>query len=309
MRRRPGHSGMPTPWPWLAATSLLILVACSKTEMFYRNVDWMLERYAAKSVDVNETQLARWRPEMEAILQRHETQELPLISDYFGLLLLALDGSQGAAVDGRCLLSAATLVYTRQAILAADLAAPLLAMLEASQIQHLSGYLAQRRDRYRERYLQGELEQQVEARTDRLVERIEGWTGTLNRAQQQRVERLSGDLPDIAGHWLNYREQQETVLLSLLAEGADEQRLRAHLLGWWMPWTRGGSEFTQTWQLAESEFIAFLDDFAISLEQQQRAHFRDRLLQLRADLEAINGGQPRAVRETPGVFSCEPLSI
>lgn len=285
-------------------TALLLLSGCSRTEWLYRNADWVLERYAVKALDVNEAQLRGWRPVLERILKQHLDREIPILEGYLELMARAVDGSPGDRVDAACLVSGATLIFTQHARLAVDLAVPLMLELDPRQINHLAVYMTERRTRFRERYLQGDETERRQARTVRLTRRIEGWTGSLDRWQQARVERLTASLPDVAAYWFGDRKRQEERLLQLLHGGADADTLHAHLLSWWVPWAGVAPGFKDQWKMAEAAFILLFDDLAVSLTDQQRQHFGSRVSSLRKDLAGLRGDAPYAVRKPPRELQC-----
>lgn len=294
---------------WLALIAVLLLGGCSTTGWFYRNADWLIERYAVKSVDANQAQLEFWRPGLERVLQQHLELEIPLLESYLELIARVVDGSPGKRVHAACLVSGANLIFMRHASLAADLAAPLMAALEPHQIDHFEGYMTERRARFRERYLTGNERERYRARVERLTERIERWTGSLEQPQQERVERLVASLPDIAENWMFQRKHREQRLLQLLRDGADRDRLHAQLLNWWVPWNGDNQEFTDEWKQAETAFIHLLDDLAVSLSDRQQQHFSGKVSSLRRDLAAMRGDTPQPVREIPRKLQCRTQQL
>ena len=107
------------------------------------------------------------------------------------------DATPGAA----CLVDAAVLLYQRHARLAVELGAPLLASLDATQIRHLAGHMAQRHQDNVERYLNPDPAQRQEARQERILERIENWTGELNDDQNKRIRDALDRTPDLSPLW------------------------------------------------------------------------------------------------------------
>lgn len=290
---------------WLVLIgSILLLAGCSSTQWLYRNADWVIERYAVKSLDVNDAQLEAWRPLLEQILEQHLHSEIPILAHYADLLARAVNESPGERVDAACLVSGATLILTRHAKLAADLAAPLLVELDLSQIDHLAEYLAERRSQFRERYLQKDETQQHQARVQRLTGRIEKWIGSLNSKQQARIEQFTSGLPDVAPNWSDYRERQEEQLLQLLHENADVYSLHTHLLNMLIPWAGADPKFTTLWRQAEAAFIHLLDDLETSLTDRQRQHLDSEITSFQNDITAIGGDKRQVKKERPSTMLC-----
>lgn len=286
------------------ALCLLLVGGCSRTTVLYRNLDWFLEQYAIKTLDATPDQLEAWRPVLASVLDRHVQQELPLLEGYFALLAQAMGSESPADFDGACLVAEANRIYARHARLAAELAVPLLESLTPGQLDHLSDYLVERRNFFHDRYLRGDETAQRVARTARLVDRFEGWTGPLNVTQRIGVEQFAARLSSVPGDWLKFRERQEARLLQLLWRGAGREAVHAQLIRWWVPWSSEKSEFFVQWQFAEDALARLLDHLAASLTDRQRERVTERAKFLISELSALRPGQPGVAEETWRQFRC-----
>ena len=262
---------------------VLLGSACSRTELAYRNADGLLEYYAWKITRTSSLQRDSWQPVLQTTLRQHREQELPLIIAYLDLAgrsIKETNGLPGAAslVDG------ALLLYQRHARLAVDLSAPLLAELDAAQIQHLAAYTAKRQQKAVKRYLAEDPEDRKTARQERITERIEEWTGKLNDLQRQQIKDSLEYIPDLSASWLSYRAQQTERLLTMLRAGADTESLRQFLGDWWVHREGTSAETSRSWQIAREEFIQLLADLATTLTNKQRESIENRLGELRGDL-------------------------
>jgi hypothetical protein len=257
--------------------------ACSRVEFTYRNADWLLEYYAWKTVRVNEVQLEHWQPLLQSILLRHREEELPLVIAYLDLAGRATrvaDATPGAA----CLVDAALLLYQRHARLAVDLGAPLLANLDATQVMHLAGHTAQRQQEDVERYLNPDPELRQEARQDRVLERIEHWTGELNDDQKKLILDTLDRTPDLSPLWLAQRAEKTAALLAMLETGANTAVLRDYLEAWWVHRDGASAETLRRWRIARDEFVQLMDELATTLTSRQRTRIEGRLRDLRDSL-------------------------
>lgn len=274
---------------------LTILVsACSRAEFSYRKADWLLEYYAWKAVDTSSVQRDDWQPLLQTTLRRHREQELPLVIAYLdqaGHIIGETDNAIGAT----CLVDGALLLYRRHARLAVDLAVPLLADLDTTQISHLREYTAQRQQEAIKHYLDPNPQRRKAARQERITDRIENWTGKLNASQQQLIKEALEHIPDLSESWLAYRAQQTDTLLTMLQSGASTSSLRDYLGDWWVH--RGGTsaESRQHWQLAMHGFIELMDNLATTLTSRQRKKLENRLGDLREDLVAFLPSSPGLV--------------
>ena len=272
----------------LTIISILILFssACSRTEIVYRNADWLLERYARRTVDASAAQRDQWRPVLENTLQRHRELELPLIIAYLDGVRHSIREAESSIV-ATCLVDGALLLLQRHARLAIDLSVPLLAGLNAEQISHLAEYMAQRQQNTVERYLNPDPQQRQASRQERFIDRIERWTGKLDDNQQQQVRRALERIPDLTAHWLTHRAQQTDRLLAMLKTGANAEALRDYLNRWWVELDNGSAEYYQRLSIAKDEFHLLLQELHMTLTNRQRATIEDRLGDLRNDLASL----------------------
>jgi hypothetical protein len=268
--------------------------ACSVPGLVYRNADWQLEYYAWKTVRTTSAQRHDWQPLLQTTLQHHREQELPLLItwlDLAGRVIRETGDTSGA----ECLVDAALLLYQRHAHLAVDLAAPLLAELDADQISHLARYTTQRHQDAVKRYLDADLQHRKLAREERFTERFERWTGKLNNSQRMLVRDALERIPDMSASWLAQRAEKTNTLVALLKAGTNTEELREYLEGWWVNQDGTSTETKRQWRIARDEFIRFMDELASKLTSRQRAMLEDRLGDLRAGLASfLPGGQPPA---------------
>ena len=272
----------------LVVIAVLILLgsACSRTELAYRNADWLLEHYAGQTVDVSATQLELWQPVLASTLEHHRQEELPLVIAYLDTVTRSIreaDSSIGAA----CLVETALILYQRHARLAVDLSVPLLTDLDAAQIRHLAEYTAVRQQKAVEYYLDPNPERRKASRQKRFIDRIEKWTGKLNDHQRQEVTEALDRIPDLTAPWLAYRAQQMHRLITMLEASENASALRAHLNDWWVHWGGQSAEYRHLWSIAKHEFILLLDELGTTLTDKQRATLEDRLGELRKDLASF----------------------
>lgn len=265
------------------AVFTLIGSACSRTELAYRNADWLLEYYAGKTVNVSSAQLGRWQPVLASTLQRHREEELPRVIAYLDLVRSVVR-SNNRSIGAACLVDAALLLYQRHARLAVDLAVPLLTDLDPPQIRHLAEYLARRQQKAIKHYRNPDPELRKRARQKRFLESIERWTGELNDGQRQTVRHALERIPDLTALWLAHREQQTQKLLVMLETGTSSDDLHEYLIDWWVDWDGRSNEYRQQWGIAKSGFALLLDELGTTLTSKQRTTLEAQLADLRKDL-------------------------
>lgn len=264
----------------------LLLAGCSRTQLAYDNADWLLERYAAKTIDLSADQREQWRPVLTGVLQQHRRIELPHLVAYLDLATEHV-GQTHTPTGAACLLEGALSIARRHAQLAVDLAVPPLADLDPVQVTHLREYMKQRQQEFIKRYLDPDLEERKTRRKARFIDRIESWTGAMNDEQTRLAEDALGRMPDLTPAWLAYRERQTSQLLDLLEAGASAQTLEEYLNGWWVEWENRSTEYRRQWRIAKQEFTAFLDELAPTLTRRQREKLQKRFGRLRNELAAL----------------------
>ncbi|MEN8803174.1 MAG: DUF6279 family lipoprotein [Thiogranum sp.] len=282
----------------LIAIAILTLIssACSRTEFAYRNADGLLEYYAWKTVRTSSAQRDHWQPVLRTTLRHHREEELPLVIAYLdlaGRIIRQTDGPHGHGTA--CLVDGALFLYQRHARLAVDLAAPLLAELDDAQVRHLAKYTTQHQQEMRKRYLDPDPQTRKTARQERITDRIEKWTGTLNDSQRQQIRDALERIPDLSALWLTYRAQQTDTLLLMLGAGTDPQALREHLHGWWVSRDGTSAETSRYWRIARTEFIQLMDKLANALTNRQRTKLENRLGKLRNDLASFLPDQKQTI--------------
>jgi len=286
----------------------VLLSACSRTQLAYRNADWLLEYYAGQTIDISTAQREQWQPVLVATLQHHRDSELAYLTAYLEMAGQAVS-KQHAAVDSACLVDTALLVSRRHARLAVDLAVPLLVDLDQSQVEHLSDYTAKRQDKLVARYDDPDPELRKQARRMRFNARIEKWIGRISPDQQLIVDEALGRIPDISPMWLTYRWQQTTGLLGMLEADADAEALRQYLNSWWVEWDGRSADYNRSWRIAKLEFVIFLDRLGASLTPGQREKLGKRLAALRDDLDEFLPPESMPVSLSTLTSACEKSAV
>lgn len=261
----------------------VLVSACSRTQLAYRNADWLLEYYAGQTIDISAAQREQWQPVLAGILQKHRESELAYLVAYLDMVSKVVIKDHDA-VGVACLVDSALLVSRRHAHLAVDLAVPLLADMDQNQAEHLSEYTAKQQARLVERYLDPDPRRRKKARRTRFDERIEKWIGRMNSDQRLLVDEALERIPDITSFWLAYREQQTAGLLNMLEADIDAEALRQYLNSWWVDWDGRSTNYMRSWHVAKLEFVIFLDRLDASLTPKQRKKLGTRLAVLRKDL-------------------------
>ncbi|MCG6967583.1 MAG: DUF6279 family lipoprotein [Chromatiaceae bacterium] len=276
----------------LSILALVLLAGCSRTELLYDNADWLAERWASDLMDASDAQQDSWREMFRLAMDEHRRELLPAVIN----LLRAMEASsaKGLSADElTCWIEAADRAYRAHAEWAVPRAAAVLLDISPQQADHLAAELEKRNQAYREDYLDEDPARRERDRIERYIERTERWTGELSTGQLRLVEKAVGDMPDVAGDWLEYRAQQQQRLLALLRQGADEQTLRRFLVDWWVDFDDlpvGLEHKIEQVRHASVGLVLALDE---TLTDEQRAGFLEKVRDMREDLEAVPGNVER----------------
>ncbi|MBB2494801.1 DUF6279 family lipoprotein [Aquipseudomonas ullengensis] len=277
----------------------LLLGACSRLDIGYRNLDWLISWSLDDYLDLSRQQKQWLKPRLHNHLRWHCSTQLPLYSDWLqrSEQLIGARPLDPAQLD-------AQFDQLRQAIdtiavQTTPTVTELLRGLSPAQVAHLRKRLAQEDRELRQEYLEPSPAQQVSERQERMVERFEPWLGSLSTAQKNLIARWAQKPEQQSRLWFDNRARWQDAFLATLEQRSSEdfnQQLR-HLLqqrtDFWTPAHR--EQFARS-QTALAQLFAELINSADSRQQQ---HLLQRLHELRQDLDGLACVSPA----TPAVAS------
>ena len=260
-----------------------MLSACSRTELVYRNADWLAYRWVDGLLDADQAQSDQWPLLFERVMEEHRRELLPQVVALLNQASQQAD--RGLSADRLdCLWQGADRLMETHGRMIVPAATQVLSGISAEQVEHLRAELNERNAEYRENYLHPDPVEREEARIGRFTERVERWTGELTTEQARLVDVAVRRLPDIAGDWLAYRERQQQRLLDLLNAGAAPQTLEAFLIAWWVEAADRDPGLVNDFQRLRDGWIRMLAELDTTLDEQQRAHLLESVVDLRDDL-------------------------
>lgn len=266
----------------LIALGLAVLIAagCSRVYLAYNTADFFIERYADDWLSLDGAQMASWRPALAEALARHREDELPYLAAFFGALHEGVEeGLDARRVE--CLLDAFEDIYRRHFRIAAGLAAPLLADLDAEQLRGLKRKFEE--DREEAEATPAAVAKRARKRAERYGESTEWWIGPLREDQRVILRDVTAAMPDTRVAWNAYRASKQDGLLALLRRGADEAAIRRYLVHWLVEYRDLPPELRQARVAIRRQIIELFVRMDASFTPAQRQHFTDRLATLRDD--------------------------
>ncbi|EGV16920.1 DUF6279 family lipoprotein [Thiocapsa marina] len=274
----------------IVATALT-LAGCSRVGIAYNTGDFLVTAYAKDYLDLEQGQLQRWEPLLDAELSRHRAEELPYLAAYFDQILAASE----AGFDTRnmdCLTGQFRDIYRRQARFAVNLAAPLLAELTPAQIERLD-------QRFREEAAEDRAEiagrstaREKEKRARRYVKSIEDWTGPLSAEQRAIVAEVTGRMPDTQASLVDYRTAKREKLIALIRNKAAEPQIEQFLADWLVDFDDLPPELDQGGRELGERIDELFVNLGRTFDASQRDRLNKRLRSLRDDFMQLQK-QPR----------------
>lgn len=183
----------------------LLLGACSRVGLAYRNLDviipWNLNDY----LDMNSEQKSWFNQRLQQHLSWHCTTQLPGYLDWLDRLQLMVQNNQVSdqGLQERTREAKQAIAETAQQITPS--AVELLQGLNDQQVKEMNSAFAKDLQEHQEQYLKPPLAQQIEQRSQRMSKRLNAWLGSLSPSQQQRVEQWSSSLGEQNQQWIANR--------------------------------------------------------------------------------------------------------
>ncbi|WP_047284421.1 DUF6279 family lipoprotein [Pseudomonas protegens] len=183
----------------------LLLGACSRVGLAYRNLDviipWNLNDY----LDMNSEQKSWFNQRLQQHLSWHCTTQLPGYLDWLDRLQLMVQNNQVSdqGLQERTREAKQAIAETARQITPS--AVELLQGLNDQQVKEMNSAFAKDLQEHQEQYLKPPLAQQIEQRSQRMSKRLNAWLGPLSPSQQQRVEQWSSSLGEQNQQWIANR--------------------------------------------------------------------------------------------------------
>ncbi|WP_313242610.1 DUF6279 family lipoprotein [Stutzerimonas nitrititolerans] len=272
----------------LSIAALLLLSACSRINLAYRNLDilipWSLNDY----LDMNSAQQARLKAQLREHQAWHCRSQLPIY-------LEGLETLQREVAEDR--IEIATLRThrrkMRQAIEAIAVritpsVSELLGSLDERQVRRLQETLAEKHRQLQEKFVEPELPRRIRERAERMQERVEHWAGRLDAAQRQRILQWSHALDEQNRRWLDNRRHWQAALVEMVKQRHDSDfpaRLAPLLQEPEALWTEA---YRRSVPRTEQATLELIRDLYAMASAAQRSRLSQRLQDLHDDLASLD---------------------
>lgn len=284
----------------LSALCLAVLGGCSLLRVGYGQLDtyaaWTADRY----FDLDAGQRQEFLKRFDRLHAWHRYEQLP---DYVAFLGETKSRVQrGITRDDVAWVTEGAKARYRAIVaqMARDSAA-MLATLTPAQLEALQRRWDYDNQRFiREYRLEDGIEEQRQARVERLLSRIEDWTGNLSTEQESRISAMAGELPLIHDLRHEDRLRRQREFLELLSRRRNSQRFARELRDWLANWEKGRDpEYHRVfgeWERKQAEFYVAVNRM---LTPQQRTTVLERLQRYMDDFTRLSerpAPQPAASR-------------
>ncbi|MBD9414616.1 hypothetical protein IB234_08570 [Pseudomonas sp. PDM16] len=284
-----------SPLPLLVLLAgLTLLTACSRLDLAYRNLDWLLTWRIDSYLDLNSEQKAWLKPRLNQHLAWHCSTQLPQLASWLDQDRANLAAGQLDAPHLK-----ARFLDLRDALgeVSAEIsptAAGLLQQLSPLQVQQLRQSMAKENEKLRREFVEPPLAEQISKRSETTEERLEPWFGILDAQQKALVRSWAEQRGEQNRLWLDSRERWQAALLQELdaRRSADfPQRIEALLRERQDYWSE---DYRRSFTDGERSLAELLDQLIATSSPAQRQQLSERLDALREDIAKLTCTSPAA---------------
>jgi len=274
--------------PLLITVALaLALVACSRIDLAYRNLDRLVPWSLGDYLDMNRDQKVLLDERLRQHLAWHCKTQLPSYLDWLDRVraMVAEDQVTDQALQQR----------TREAREAIGRVAEEITPSATELLRGMSdAQVAEMREAFRDdiserqkQYVDTPLPKQIARRAERMEKRLTPWLGELNAAQRLRVLSWSQALGDQNRQWIANRahwQQQLVLAMDKRSDASFEPRLAQLLQRKESLWT---PEYRIAYQNTELQARRLLVDLMHLSTPEQRQQLQARLSKVRTDFSEL----------------------
>ena len=196
----------------------LLLTACSRFGLAYRNLDWLVPWRLNDYLNLDSQQQAWLKPRLQRHLQWHCSVELPRYVAWLQATKTILDQPQPDSEQLVEQLLQLDVELKRISREITPTAIELLRGLNDEQVNELYAALDEDNLEDRQDFLEPPVSVQISERRERMQERMRPWLGRLNSAQLKHIAEWANGLGDQNRLWLDNRLLWQTELRDAVAE-------------------------------------------------------------------------------------------
>jgi len=278
----------------LIALSLLV-TACSRIGLAYRNLDWLIPWRLDDYLSLNREQKAWFKPRLQAHLAWHCSSELPRYVDWLQRSEALLEQASPSASQLSEQFAELDRALERISGAITPTAIELLQGLSPRQVAELYAAMDEANREDRQAFLEPPLATQISRRTTRMQQRLRPWLGRLNDAQQARIAEWAQTLGEQNRLWLDNRLRWQTAFRAAVdaRHRADFPARMTRLLQ--ERESLHDARYRATYPRSRQTLAELFSDLLASADSNQRERLSARLRDLRRDLARLACAPPSRV--------------
>lgn len=277
---------------WPAAKSLLLLLclsllvtACSRLGLAYRNLDWLVPWRLNDYLNLNSQQQAWLKPRLQTHLQWHCSAELPRYIDWLHTTESILKQPQPDSSQLLEQFAQFDAALKRISVEITPTAIELLQGLSEQQVNELYAALDEDNLEDRQDFLDPLLTTQISERQTRMQERLQPWLGRLNSVQTEHIADWANGLGEQNRLWLENRQRWQAELRKVVAE-RDSTDFAEQLTRLLQQRERFYSDkYRASYGRSRQALATLFSQLLSSSDEDQRERLSHRLRDLRRDLD------------------------
>ena len=276
---------------WPAVKTLLLLLclsllisACSRAGLAYRNLDWLVPWRLNDYLNLNSQQQAWLKPRLQMHLQWHCSAELPRYIDWLQTTESILVQPQPDSAQLLEQFAQFDAALKRIGVEITPTAIELLQDLSEQQVSDLYAAIDEDNQEDRQDFLDPPLATQISERQTRMQERLRPWLGRLNNAQVEHIAAWANGLGEQNRLWLENRQLWQAELREVVAERDDADfaervpRLLQQRESFY------SEEYRASYGRSRQALATLFSQLLSSSDEAQRERLSHRLRDLRRDL-------------------------
>lgn len=276
---------------WPAVKTLLLLLclsllisACSRAGLAYRNLDWLVPWRLNDYLNLNSQQQAWLKPRLQTHLQWHCSAELPRYIDWLQTTESILAQPQPDSAQLLEQFAQFDAALKRIGVEITPTAIELLQGLSEQQVSELYAALDEDNLEDRQDFLDPPLAIQISERQTRMQERLRPWLGRLNNLQTEHIAAWANSLGEQNRLWLENRQRWQAELRKVVAErdSADYAERLTRLLQ--QRESFYSDEYRASYGRSRQALATLFSQLLSSSDEAQRERLSHRLRDLRRDL-------------------------
>ena len=259
----------------ILALVLLSCSGCSTITFGYNHADLLLRYMINGYTSFDAEQKKEIHRDIDEYLRWHRQHALPEYIAFLQKLNAAVHQDALTADDVMRAKTDIRRLYRLTMEPSIQPAAHLLSTLDGGQIEEVRQTLADGNRKIRKETLSGSEEENLSRRAQEYVKSVERLAGDLNREQKKKVMALSRHIPFVNRYYIEQREAEQAILISMLNDHAGEDKIAAMFHQWLdtpdAPASAQEQQTLQAYDRAMNEMIVKIFEL---LTPHQRDHLR-----------------------------------